>query len=162
MSLLEERRKKIASSVFKEMWRFYKRTITFSRSLCLKLAWRTVRSKARIYKSKVRGVSFEPRQKLLRKLLNYNESSIKLFFMRDYDNMYDNNAISVIATVTGKGSAPIGYVSKEIAEIIAPKLDNGYIAVVLFDRVTGNEPGKKYLGCNFSYALIQEKNHLQK
>jgi len=152
MSDKEIRRRMQCRFVLKEAWKYIKRTTIYSMSLALKLAWMTIRSKVRLYKTKVRGVSFEPRQRILRKLLKYKRSDIKLFFIRDYDNAYDCNAISVIATVVGKGSAPIGYVSKAIAEIIAPKLDAGYRAVVIFDKVTG--VGKKYLGCNFSYVLV--------
>ena len=154
MSNREYTRRKIASYVFKEAWKYLKRTTIYSISLALKLAWRTIRSKVRIYKSKVRGVSYKPRQRILKRLLNYSNEDIKLFFSREYSNMYDSNAISIMVKVNNKGIAKIGFVSKELAEILAPRLDAGYIAVVMFDKITGGRPGQKYLGCNFSYVLI--------
>ena len=45
----------------------------------------------------------------------------EIFFVREKDNQYDSNAIKVV----NKNNETIGYVTKEKAQEIAPKLDAG-------------------------------------
>lgn len=153
MSIKEQRRRNIASAVFKQAWRFKKRTILFTLSLAasLKLAWRAVRSMVRIRHSKVAGVS--RRQAVLWRLAQYNQEDIILYFEREPENQFDSNAVQVVVAVKARGKAVLGYMKKELAAVIAPILDAGAQALVLFDGVTGTG-SKGLLGCNYSYIII--------
>lgn len=158
MSKRERNRRQLASSVFKEAWRLYKKGVKwfYSFSSCLKLAWRTVRNICGFKFSKVKGVSFNndngiSRQEVIRALAKYDYKQISLSFERESSNQYDRNAIKIIAKVTNLGSAQIGYLSKEIAAYVAPKLDIGYSSVVVLEQITGSSSGN--LGVNLKYAL---------
>ncbi len=140
-------------AVCTQAWRLIKRTSSIDNlSLAFKLAWRIIRFKIKVNFSKVRGVTFDHRQKLLKRLSLYPITDVRLIFVREPDNQYDANAIKVLAEVKGKGSAMIGYVSKEIAATLSPELDNGKQALVMFEGVTDNNSG--LLGCNFSFFLF--------
>lgn len=154
MSTKEQHRRRICRSVFNESWRVYKRTgrLKYSFSLCLKLAWRTVRSKLRFINTKIRGVSFNRRQHLLYRLMQYDYRDITLSFKREAKNKFDFNAVAIIATVKEKGTAKIGYLSKELAANVASLLDIGKDAVVVFEEITGKS--KPQLGCNFRFVII--------
>lgn len=152
MSKKEIVRRKIARAVFLEAWKFWRRTTISSFSAALKLAWKTVRCLARMCYSKVRGVTYGSRQKLLKRLKNYRPEHILLYFERDTENAVDPNAIKIIAQVKGKGSAVIGYVSRKITAEIAPLLDKKKEAVVLLQEITGNS--RNGLGCNYSFIVI--------
>ena len=149
----EEKRRSIASAVFKEAWRYHRRTVLFAVTLAtsLKIAWQTVRSLVRVHHSKVYGV--KRRQAVLWRLNQYRPEDIIMYFNREWDNAIDSNAIQVIAAVKGHGKAVLGYLRQELASIIAPALDSGTQALVMFDRITG-VGSKGLLGCNFSYLLI--------
>ena len=153
ISRKEERRRSIASSVFKEAWYYHRRTVLFTVTLAtsLKIAWQTVRSLVRIHHSKVYGV--KRRQAVLWRLTQYQPEDIILYFKRQWDNQFDSNAIQVIVVVKGKGRAVLGYLRQELAALIAPMLDAGKEALVMLDRITGTG-SKGLLGCNFSYFII--------
>jgi hypothetical protein len=157
MSDLQRKHYRIGSAVFKEAWALKKRTILFSLHIrtALKLAWRTVRSLLFMHHSKVYGTTFDGRQVVLKRLAQYPEKDIILKFEREPDNQFDSNAIKIIAHVKSKGSAAIGYVSKNIAANVAPMIDAGFIPIVLFAGITGSA-GSGYLGCNFKYCLIEK------
>ena len=63
------------------------------------------------------GLYYENRIKVVEKLTIGEE----IFFVREKDNQYDSNAIKVV----NKNNETIGYVTKEKAQEIAPKLDAG-------------------------------------
>jgi hypothetical protein len=105
----------------------------------------------------VKGVTFKndngtKRQSILRALMKYQSNQVSLHLQRELDNPYDTNAIKIIASVDYKGSAQVGYVSKEIAEEMARLIDLGRIVIVFFEGITGEEPS--YLGLNYSYILL--------
>lgn len=154
MSKRETKRRKLCSLVFKEAWRFIRKNDNFILSLssALKLSWKAVRGFIRLTYSKVRGTSYGNRQKVLRRLLKYDSRLIILSFKRESNNTVDSNAVKIIAHVFNKGSAAIGYLDKKQAADVSKLLDNGSVAFVVFEGITGI--GKKYLGCNFSYAII--------
>lgn len=81
----------------------------------------------------VAGVTFEGRQKILRKLARPEGGIVRNFFdhadaklRRDPGNEHDPNAIKVL--VKGKH---VGYVPKSVAETLGPKMDNGKRAKVV-------------------------------
>ncbi len=63
------------------------------------------------------GIYYEDRIEVVKKLTIGEE----IFFVREKDNQYDSNAIKVV----NKNNETIGYVTKEKAQEIAPKLDAG-------------------------------------
>lgn len=65
--------------------------------------------------AKIVGVNHEERRKTFEKLIVGEE----IFFIRERENKYDSNAIKVV----NKYNETIGYVVKEKAQEIAPKLD---------------------------------------
>lgn len=73
--------------------------------------------------TRVKGVTFNRRQKALEHLKRYNTEDITISLQRN-NNHYDNNAVEVIASVRGKGSYCMGYLPKNLAKLIAPLLDN--------------------------------------
>lgn len=154
MSDKEKHRRRVCKAVLNEAWRVFIRTgrLIYKFSLCLKLAWKTIRSKLRLIYSKVRGVTFDNRQELLYRLAKYPASDVLLSFIREPDNPVDSNAVAIAATVVGKGTAKIGYLSKELAVEVAPILDIGKDAVVVFEGITGTS--KLQLGCNLCFAII--------
>lgn len=81
----------------------------------------------------------------------------RLFFIRDYGNQYDNNAIKAFSW-NGKDSCHIGYISKELAAEIAPFLDKNMSHDLegVIHEITGGTDGKNY-GCNVR-IWIQDPN----
>jgi hypothetical protein len=54
-----------------------------------------------------------------------------LTLRRESDNPYDPNAIRVDARKLGNMSAQIGYLPKELAQLLAPEIDSGKEVVVV-------------------------------
>ena len=153
MSEFENRRRIIAKRVFLQAWKYYRKSINgLSFSEALMLAWRIVRGMQRFVYSKVRGVTKENRQRVLARLSTYPETEISLEFQRESSNFYDSNAIKIMASVFGKGSACVGYLSADLAKEVVGTLDEGYTAVVFFLGITGI--GKENLGVNFSFTIL--------
>jgi len=157
MSERQRKHYRISSAVFKEAWLLRKRTMLFYLrfSSALKLAWKTVRCMARMHYSKVYGTTFNNRQAFLRQLAGYQESEIILTFSREPDNPFDTNAVQIIAHVKNKRSMVVGYLSKAIAAVVAPTLDEGKLPVVLFQGITGLR-SNHFLGCNFKFCLVEK------
>ena len=78
-----------------------------TRSDAFKAAW-LMAKKGSI--SKVAGVTHSNRQQLIGRLTSYQPEQITITLRRDTANIFDPNAIAVVATVEGKGSAVIGYI----------------------------------------------------
>lgn len=86
----------------------------------------------------------EPIQELLEDM----DTSWELSFERDYANEYDDNAIKVYA----EGSH-IGYLSRQLAEELSPKIDDCYSLFGEITEITGG--GDKNYGCNIRIWLQQ-------
>ena len=84
-----------------------------SRSAAMVRAWATV--KLRNIQTKAAGVTFDNRQMLLYRLSRYSSEDITLTLNRETENQYDKNAVQIIASVKGKGSAVMGYINKTLA-----------------------------------------------
>lgn len=73
---------------------------------------------------KVVGVTFtnegtgEKRSEIIRELMNVDKKDINIQLVREPENKYDINAIKVLAN-----EKQIGYIGKEYAQILAPKMD---------------------------------------
>lgn len=153
MSKKEIKRRLVLSNVMKKAWSIYrsnKENITFS--YCLKTAWSIVNGIIYSSYSKVRGVTFENRQILIKRLLKYNPKCISLSLQPEPTNLFDSEAIKIIASVKGKGSATIGYVSKELNSMFNRKMEEGKNIILELENITGTIDS--ILGINYSYLII--------
>jgi hypothetical protein len=153
MSERELKRRRIAKAVMSKAWFTFKRCMLSWRT-CLKICWRTVRFIAPIRHTKAVGTSFGNRQEILRRLFHYPASEIKLNLLREPDNAYDANAILIVATVRNRGSAAVGYLSREISSWLAPLIDSGREVAAIFCEITGANREGAYLGMNLEYVLL--------
>lgn len=153
MTAKENQRRKIARAVMFEAWRTYRRCL-LSFGTCLRICWRTVRCQLTIYHSKVRGTTFGKRQEVIRRLSAYATSDIRLSLQRDQENTYHPNAIRVVATVRNKGSMLIGYIGRELADSLAPILDDGGVVVAMLNSITGLDRMEGYLGLNYDFVIL--------
>jgi hypothetical protein len=153
MSSKEIQRRKIARYVMLEAWKLKRSTIlyrmTFSSSL--KLSWQIIRGRIRKHYTKVVGVMFVGRQTLLKRLLHYPKHQVIIKFVRQPDNPYDKFAVLVTAEIKGRRQATLGYLSTQLAQIIAPLMDTGRQVIVSSFDVTGSK--NKSYGCNLTYFL---------
>ncbi len=161
MSSKEYKRRSIASAVMKEAWIIKRKTILYVYNIgtALKLAWMTIRCRIKYYYSKVRGTSYSNHQQVLKKLLSLATTDVLLTFIREPDNVYDSNAIRINAFSNQLYCGSIGYLSKVLAAKIAPLIDEGHIAIVKYDGVTGADRAG-YLGCNFRFTIIEKAAYI--
>lgn len=154
MSEKEKRRRTKSRYAMIEAWRLKRSTelYNFTFSTCLKLAWKFIKGTIKRLYTKVVGVSFDGRQKVLSRLLHYSKTQILIYLEREPDNVYDSNAIKVMAEVFSKGKAAIGYLNSQLAKALAPIMDSGSELVVYNFEITGGDHGKSY-GCNISYFI---------
>ena len=156
MSDKEAKRRKIIKQVMRKAWVTFRRCM-LTWSTCLRIAWKTVRCLLTVYHSKVKGTTFNNRQRLLRRLSLYPINKITLRIERELGNLFDPNAIRIIAKVKGKGEADIGYISKELALDLAPIIDLGNTILIMIDSITGSNRSGGFLGVNFNYIVIQKR-----
>lgn len=91
------------------------------------------------FHTKVVGVTFENRQRYIRRMSEGEYVTLE----RDPMNPYDPNAIKVV----NKAGYQIGYISRELAEKIAYRMDSGVRYTTGVIGITGNNPGER-LGVN--------------
>lgn len=108
----------------------------YTQSEALKTAWQLVKGMTLT----ARGVSFGRRQEALAHLAHYPRHLITLTLQHQV-HPADPQAVIIVATVAGKGSYPIGYTSREMAQSLAPLLDAGQAVSAAFKTVTG---GREY------------------
>lgn len=153
MSENERRRRKTAQMVMILSWRYKKRDpFSFSLSLALTLGWAVLRSRVYMHHAKVRGVTFEGRQRILATLSRMPDERISLRMQHEKDNVYDENAMKIYAIVDGSYRACVGYLRKETALYVAPQIDQGKRCIAIYGGITGG--GERLYGLNFSYALL--------
>lgn len=122
-----------------------------SRSAAMVQAWITV--KLHRIDTKTAGVTHGNRQTLLYRLTRYSADLISVTLRREPDNAADKNAVQVIATVRGKGSAVMGYLNRQLAAAIAPLLDKGKAVASSFRAITGGAEYYLNYGLNISIAV---------
>ena len=88
------------------------------------------------FHTKIVGVTHGNRQQLIKSL----KIGDVLTFQREPNNQYDRNAIAIMTT-TGE---QLGYISKELAEKLAPKMDIGINFEVKVSNITGGTNGMNY------------------
>lgn len=152
MSKKELKRRLILSNVMKKAWSLFKRSTSITFSLALKLSWKSIKCTISPSFSKVKGVTFNNRQFLIKRLTKYPLDMISLSLLPEPNNEFDSNAIKIIATVKNKGSATIGYVSKELAYKFSAALISNKQIFLFLDSITGSL--NSYLGVNYSYFII--------
>lgn len=109
-------------------------------------------------RSKVAGVTKEGRQRTIRAKCRAGDL---LWFFHEPNNPKDVNAIQVRRVVkngTGPGqmAEQIGYVSRELAQDIAPHLDRGEVAIGQITQITGGEAGRPSIGVNIEVFLYRK------
>jgi len=87
--------------------------------------------------TKVAGVTYGNRQKVIERLALYAPESVSIRLEREQGNEHDRNAVAVYAAVEGKGSYHMGYLPRALAAFIAPLLDAGKAVSALFREVRG-------------------------
>jgi hypothetical protein len=122
-----------------------------TRSGAFRKAWQTV--KAETIETKVAGVSYGNRQTALEHLKKYDSELISVNLKRETANEHDNNAIAVIATVTGKGSYTMGYLPKTLSATIAPLIDYGKAVTAKFQQVIGKYHNYHNYGLSVSLSI---------
>ena len=89
--------------------------------------------------TKVAGVTFDNRQRLIRRMSVGERVSL----VRDPYNPYDSNAIKVI----NSNGDQIGFIAKELASSMAYQMDSGTIFSATVSNITGLNPGEN-MGVN--------------
>lgn len=122
-----------------------------SRSAAMVQAWITV--KLRHIVTKAAGVTHGNRQMLLHRLAAYSPEQVSIELHRERENRFDSNAIKVVAAVSGKGKAALGYLNRTLAAVIAPLMDKGKRIVSTFRAVTGGESLHLTYGLSFELTV---------
>lgn len=102
------------------------------------------------YEIQVKGVTFENRQYTLQRMHGTEVMRLE----PEPDNLYDPNAIAVKVAFppeAGGGIYHVGYVPKELAAVIAPKLDGEPVMVERFDLTGG---GYSYTGRPLTIGIL--------
>ncbi|MGQ9558463.1 MAG: HIRAN domain-containing protein [Desulfurispora sp.] len=89
----------------------------------------------------------------MQRLAQYSPELVQITLVREKNNLTDSNAIAVVATVVGKGSAVIGYIRKTSAQVLTPVLDllGGRLEAHL-ERITC---ANTYYGAIISFSFNQ-------
>lgn len=122
-----------------------------SRKAAMLRAWATV--KLRCFQARTAGVMWGNRQMLLSRLARYSADEIAIELHREPENLYDSNAIKVVAAVKGKGKAALGYINRTLAAALAPLLDKGKEIRCGFGAVTGGNEYFLHYGLNLAISI---------
>ena len=119
------------------------------------------------FQFRVAGVKFEGRQDILSDLYykgSMRGNPIVAALEREKNNKYDSNAIKVMAGIIGEGiSWHIGYVPRELAAKLAPRIDKGEIPDVVGVRIVEAEDYRgRYLTYGAKIEIIMRKPRLMR
>jgi len=155
MSIKLVNHRKMLSAICKECGRILRYSDS-SRSTAMQLAWGIIRCHIIKRYTKLKGVRYNNRQRLLQHLLRYEEKNIRIFASRDYGNIHDQFAAEVICKVKNKGSSSLGYFSKFLARSLAPLMDEEGVSIILFfEQITGIHRKDYSFGLNISYIIVE-------
>lgn len=147
----ESERRRMVHFIMKEAWNIAK-SARLTIDEAVKISWGVIRSKFPVKYTKIKGVSHENRQQILREAMKHPGQ----YFLecRREANPYDENAISV-ELVTLRGYCyKVGYFSRERAAMHAFDLDNGKRIIVLKHEITGQNRQEGYLGLNIQFVIL--------
>jgi ADP-ribosylglycohydrolase len=105
------------------------------RSAATVKAWALIKLAA--LDTKTAGVTHGKRQKALEHLERYPAGMVSISLLRDRENVFDKNAVAVVARVEGKGAYIVGYVPGMLAAFLPPLLDAGKSVRASYKAVTG-------------------------
>lgn len=165
MSKQESTRRTLCRYVMVKAWVYYRNLKTTFRK-ALKLSWMLVKRTLKPIRTKLKGVSFQNRQDLIRLLTMLKPKAYKLQLKRDYGNPYDSQAVMMTMSILDSVPRTLGYMNKELARQVATLMDAGHIVKVIQHEVTGREYRDGKLGVNYTFVCIQKKtpiganNHL--
>lgn len=112
-----------------------------ARSDAFRAAWKMAKSGG---VAKVAGVTFDGRQRLIQRLATYSQEDVTISLRRDNANIFDPNAIAVVASVKGKGSATVGFISALTAKKLARLMDRGIGIKAALESIVGGYDGLSY------------------
>ena len=118
---------------------------TMTRREAFKAAWKLIKGNAI---GKVAGVTRGDRQAIIANLSHRDNVNIRL--ERERDNIFDSNAIAIIAEEGGK-SYKMGYIPARTALLIAPILDTGISVKTALKAIVGG-----YFGMNYGLRVSMQ------
>jgi single-stranded-DNA-specific exonuclease len=105
--------------------------------------------KARSIETKVVGVTYEGRQAVV-SILTERE---QVFLIREPENAFDSNAVKVVRW----DRQQFGYLNRELAKILAPRMDRyGRLVKATVSRLTGEDYPCSRLGVLIKFYLPSE------
>ena len=111
------------------------------RSAAFKAAWLMAK---RGGVTKVVGVTYGSRQRLIERLATYNPDLVSITLQQNKANIFDPQAVAVVASVKDKGSATIGFIPAMTARTLSRLMDKGTTLKASLDRIVGGYQGLNY------------------
>lgn len=112
-----------------------------TRSAAFKAAWLMAK---RGGVTKVAGVTYSNRQRLIERLADYSPDLVSVNLRRENGNRYDPAAVAVVVSVKDKGTATIGYIPAMTARTLSRLMDRGLQLKASLERVVGGYEGLSY------------------
>lgn len=123
----------------------------YIRSCAMATAWKLIR--CRSVTTRVTGTSFDGRQNVLELLTKYHPDLVSVKLIREPQNPYDRNAVAVVAEVSGKVTAKLGYLAQAVAAVVAAMLDKGLSVIGEQLRITGGHGAFESYGARITVAM---------
>jgi|GEM_PF-3797183 len=131
---------------------------SWSMSVALRWAWRIEKSDIA---ATVAGVRYGKRQTALEHLSRYSARDTFLSLQRESQNRYDRNAVAIVVSVAGRGSARVGYLAAATARVVAPLLDRGLLVRVGNWSITGGDVMGLQLRLTVGGATRLHRTHIR-
>jgi HIRAN domain len=120
----------------------------------------------RSIRTKIRGVTFDNpdganRQQIIRQWCHSGDA---LYLVREPNNPADRNAIQVKRLISSdvpdkpRQGELLGYLSRDLAERLAPQMDDGFVLMARITEVTGGED-RRSLGVNIQVEEYRPTQH---
>jgi hypothetical protein len=107
----------------------------------------------------IRGVSGAYRQRLIEEWVSAGDL---LTLKREWENEHDPNAIAVMVNTGEIDEKKIGYISRDLAEDLAPIMDGGQEIDCFVLAVTGGEIDKPTRGVNVELHILTREETLER
>lgn len=122
----------------------------YSLSQAFRTAWKRVKESMTC---RVSGVTYENRQQLLQFIAGQREEDLTVYLRRDKANVHDRYAVAVVVGIKDVGYAHIGYLTKGLAQSMAPVIEKGIQVKATLQQVTGGYSYKETLGALVNIAV---------